>query len=191
MFATPIFKVNDQERNWWYTINKTSESNSRFQCAHSSNVDNYIVPIGSYLYTEVSSPVGTGDRARLRSQMFTTMGSQARCLVFWYHMYGISIGTLRVILATNFTGETTLWELSGNQGNKWLQGRLQIKSNADFNVSFLNYLTNVLIQSCENYPRLVLTQSFKNIIFHWILWKLSDGWLRIRLSFIIYKYLTY
>ena len=59
---------------------------------------------------------------------------------FWYHMYGASIGTLNVYF-NNLNGITTTkselnWQLSGNQGNTWLQGRLPITLTTSYQVGF-------------------------------------------------------
>ena len=59
---------------------------------------------------------------------------------FWYHMYGSSIGTLNVYINSLSGVTTTLselnWQLSGNRGNKWLQGRLPISSKTSYQVHF-------------------------------------------------------
>lgn len=46
-------------------------------------------------------------------------------MMFWYHMYGSSIGSLNVYL--NISNRLTLWwRKSGNKGNTWLQGTVGI-----------------------------------------------------------------
>ena len=37
-----------------------------------------------------------------------------RCLTFWYHMYGSSMGTLNVL-----RNGTQVWTISGDQGDSW------------------------------------------------------------------------
>ena len=37
-----------------------------------------------------------------------------RCLTFWYHMYGSSMGSLNVL-----RNDTQVWTRSGDQGNSW------------------------------------------------------------------------
>lgn len=70
---------------------------------------------------------------------------------FWYHMYGSSIGELRVYFRSLSGSKTTktelMWKLSGNQGSKWNQGRIGIRMNTDYQVSeasdntlFLEYI---------------------------------------------------
>lgn len=58
-------------------------------------------------------------------------------MVFWYHMYGSSIGSLSVYL--NVSSNTKLWwRKYGYQGNQWYKGVVGIgkRSNA-FQVIFL------------------------------------------------------
>ena len=54
-------------------------------------------------------------------------------------MYGASIGFLRVIVVpANSTGGnngTVVWELSGNQGQSWIQGRVPVYDAQPFYVS--------------------------------------------------------
>ena len=46
-------------------------------------------------------------------------------LTFWYHMYGSTIGNLRVYV--NVTGNLYMWwQMSGNQGNVWKLGQISI-----------------------------------------------------------------
>jgi hypothetical protein len=46
---------------------------------------------------------------------------------FWYHMYGSSVGILRIWILPNGTvNPIPLWELQNNQGNQWKQGRIAL-----------------------------------------------------------------
>lgn len=67
------------------------------------------------MYIESSTPQHPGDRARLVSPTYPpTIGS---CLSFYYNMYGLTMGTLKVYLAG--TGPAAPYQLlfqkSGNQ----------------------------------------------------------------------------
>lgn len=66
---------------------------------------------GYYVYIEASSPRDPGDNAKL-SRMVTLSGQS--CLRFYYHMYGNSMGTLKVKLSGQ-----VIFSKSENQGNKW------------------------------------------------------------------------
>ncbi|KAI8492359.1 hypothetical protein Bbelb_298120 [Branchiostoma belcheri] len=70
---------------------------------------------GYYMYIESSTPAQTGDVARLFSP--ETSGP---CLEFYFHMFGIQMGTLQVY--TRLSGSTDMqlqWELSGDRGDTW------------------------------------------------------------------------
>ena len=72
---------------------------------------------GSYVYAETSSPRAKGDLFTLAydgSACFD-IGLGVSTLVFHYHMYGSTMGELRV---TNAAGEV-VWSLVGDQGNSW------------------------------------------------------------------------
>eukprot|EP00413_Alexandrium_margalefii_P001604 CAMPEP_0204512430 /NCGR_PEP_ID=MMETSP0661-20131031/949_1 /ASSEMBLY_ACC=CAM_ASM_000606 /TAXON_ID=109239 /ORGANISM="Alexandrium margalefi, Strain AMGDE01CS-322" /LENGTH=1025 /DNA_ID=CAMNT_0051517549 /DNA_START=53 /DNA_END=3130 /DNA_ORIENTATION=- len=84
-----------------------------------------------YMYIETSSPRSPGDTAILRSSPLVFQGPTA--LRFKYHMFGSSTGSLKVML-----GSTVLWQKSGNQANKWLDGMVDLSSaQPDSQVSFL------------------------------------------------------
>lgn len=53
---------------------------------------------GSFVFIDASTPRKLGDKAILRSQVFSRTAGSGRCLTFWYHMAGSGIGTLNVYL---------------------------------------------------------------------------------------------
>ena len=89
---------------------------------------------GFYMYTEASSQK-EGDKARMVSPVYPK--KSARCLSFWYHMFGQTMGTLRVFLKVNGTLQIKpIWSESGNKGNVWRVGRATMKSPyTDYQVS--------------------------------------------------------
>ena len=87
---------------------------------------------GKYLYVEASSPAQEGDKARLLSHQFPS--TAARCLSFWYHMYGSSTGNLSVYTLAKDFKRTLLWQKAGNQGNQWMQAKVSITSSLDYKV---------------------------------------------------------
>ena len=68
------------------------------------------------MYIETSSPRRQGDNAKL--QVSVSGNGAAACLVFYYHMYGGTIGTLNV-----YSGNELVFSVSGNQGNYWIRAR--------------------------------------------------------------------
>ena len=74
---------------------------------------------GLYFYIEASGRA-MGDVARLVSPQIQSNGNST-CMVFYYHLYGHSIGSLRVKV-----GDQVLWQLSGNQGNNWYKATVPL-----------------------------------------------------------------
>ena len=68
---------------------------------------------GSYLYTETSSPRVLGDLYTLTYDGSACSG--VTTVAFYYHMYGDTMGKLRL---TNAAGGN-VWSKTGNQGNSW------------------------------------------------------------------------
>ena len=59
-----------------------------------------------------------------------------RCLSFWYHMYGPHVDALNIYIQKAGRLGPAKWSRFGTQGNRWNQGELTIKHNADIQVSF-------------------------------------------------------
>jgi hypothetical protein len=73
---------------------------------------------GYYMYVESSYPRSKGHKAWLISKQLDTK-TDGRCLTFWYHMYGQHIGELNVLIYSNGTRSSPVWQLKGNQGDWW------------------------------------------------------------------------
>ena len=81
---------------------------------------------GPYVYAETSSPRVQGDLFTLAydgSACFD-IGVGVSTVAFQYHMYGSTMGELRV---TNAAGEV-VWSLSGDQGNSWQSATVDVYS---------------------------------------------------------------
>ena len=88
---------------------------------------------GKYIFVESSSPAQEGDKAKLLSAKFPS--TAGRCLSFWYHMYGSSIGALNVYI--NKEGLSTLvFSKEGQQGDLWLQARVSFESDSFYQVKY-------------------------------------------------------
>ena len=93
---------------------------------------------GQYVFIETSSPRQPGDIAYLISEPFDPTNSTGRCLRFWYHMKGASIGTLNVYIYNgSFSSMYLLWQRKGNKGNNWMLGQTPIKSSIKYQVKVL------------------------------------------------------
>lgn len=88
---------------------------------------------GTFLFIEASNPAKTGYRAWLESSLFPPTPSFGLCFEFWYHMYGKDMGTLNFYAnATDSNHTTILWSQSGDKGDQWRYGRINIKSQTSF-----------------------------------------------------------
>ena len=86
---------------------------------------------GYYIYIEASG--NSNKTARIISPAISTTGTV--CVSFWYHMYGAHINMLS--LYSNTGGSRgLLWQKSGNQGNKWINGRVDATVNNGDKVIF-------------------------------------------------------
>lgn len=77
---------------------------------------------GHYMYLESSSRF-ENDTARLISPFYDKNDNNT-CFEFYYHMYGATMGTLRVYLkkandSWEFEAKNAFFERSGNQGDRW------------------------------------------------------------------------
>ncbi|XP_071965542.1 MAM and LDL-receptor class A domain-containing protein 1-like [Antedon mediterranea] len=91
---------------------------------------------GYYMYIETSSPIKKHWSARLKSPMVDGPRSNS-CLQFYYHMYGLRIGTLNVIMTKTANDVQVIWTKSGDKGNRWFQGLVDIPMMTDdFRITF-------------------------------------------------------
>ncbi|XP_065198014.1 MAM and LDL-receptor class A domain-containing protein 2-like [Sycon ciliatum] len=79
---------------------------------------------GYYIYIETSFPAQVGHQAVLRSQ---TLNSSTCYIAFWYHMFGATIGELRIVVQDSVK-LTTVWSKKGNQGDWWRQAIVPVNS---------------------------------------------------------------
>lgn len=99
-------------------------------------------PTGHYMYIEASSPRVKGEAARLVSDRFKIVNGHNWCLNFWYHMYGNSVGSLKVKLKIYPFNPSkpyyrTLWTQQLNHGDVWLMDYVPINSPDNFEVCYL------------------------------------------------------
>lgn len=88
-----------------------------------------------YLYIETSSPRATGDEAWLESNCFDFTGVLPT-IEFDYHMYGATMGSLELLISTNGTVWTSLWSMSGDQGNIWSTASINLSAYSGQTVGF-------------------------------------------------------
>lgn len=95
----------DDDKEWTRLTGPTGSANTGPSAASDGSY---------YVYLETSSGV-TGDEAWLEYDMGSV---QSGYVSFAYHMYGISMGSLR-LEGWDGSAWSTIWSLSGNQGDSW------------------------------------------------------------------------
>ena len=93
----------------------------------SDKITTFSFTAGLYFYIEASGRA-MGDVARLVTPRIQSNGN-ATCMVFYYHLYGHSIGNLRVKVE-----DQVLWQLSGNQGNSWYKATVPLNFHGTYTV---------------------------------------------------------
>ncbi|XP_066300037.1 MAM and LDL-receptor class A domain-containing protein 1-like [Branchiostoma lanceolatum] len=80
------------------------------------------------MYIDASPPRAPGDRAKLVT--WHQPPATEKCAQFWYHMYGLAVGTLNVYIERKTLTPELLWMRTGTQGNMWRKGHVPIVSSA-------------------------------------------------------------
>ncbi|KXJ21860.1 MAM and LDL-receptor class A domain-containing protein 2 [Exaiptasia diaphana] len=111
--------------DWWWMKLPTPSRNTGPSRDHTTGK-------GYYIYLESSTPFETGNKARLLSRQYQS--STVVCLSFWYHMFGETIGSLRVYIDVQEKERQRVWEKSGNQGNTWKMARVSIMNKSSFRI---------------------------------------------------------
>eukprot|EP00057_Strongylocentrotus_purpuratus_P007164 XP_011661638.1 PREDICTED: MAM and LDL-receptor class A domain-containing protein 1-like [Strongylocentrotus purpuratus] len=108
--------------NWARITGATTSTNTGPSNDHTSGS-------GFYVYIESSSPRLPGEKARLVSTLQNATTSGGRCLEFYYHMYGATMGALNVNVLDESGSETTIFTKGlRDYGNRWLLSSINIDS---------------------------------------------------------------
>ena len=78
------------------------------------------------MFIETSDPRVQGDNAFLMSPLLNKTNVEGMCFTFWYHMFGATIGTLKIYMDSPMTGRKLVWALSGDKGNRWFNGQVNV-----------------------------------------------------------------
>ncbi len=81
-----------------------------------------------YIYVEASSPNYPSKIARLVSPCFDLTSLSDPALMFDYHMYGTSMGSLSVEASADGVVWEEVWTMSGNQGSSWFPAVVDLSS---------------------------------------------------------------
>ena len=105
--------------DWTIDANGTPSNNTGPSSAAEGNY---------YLYTESSSPNYPSRTAILNSPCIDLTNEMEATFNFAFSMYGPNMGTLNLQASTNGSSWTSLWSLSGNQGNNWYASSVDLTS---------------------------------------------------------------
>uniref|UniRef100_W5MY12 MAM domain-containing protein n=1 Tax=Lepisosteus oculatus TaxID=7918 RepID=W5MY12_LEPOC len=90
-------------------------------------VGDHTTGTGNYLYIESSMPRREGDVAQLRTPLLGSSGLHGYCLTFWYHMFGATVGTLRMYLQKSLhQPKTLIWQRKGTVGDEWRKAQIHV-----------------------------------------------------------------
>ncbi|MEM7186433.1 MAG: DUF1028 domain-containing protein, partial [Bacteroidota bacterium] len=104
-----------------------NSTNSWIRTRHSTPTTN-TGPSGANqgeMYMFVEADQGTNDSAQMTSPCFEIQTGQTTTMNFDYHMFGSSMGTLDLSV-NDGGGWTSLWSLTGNQGNSWTNQQIDL-----------------------------------------------------------------
>ncbi|XP_056333186.1 MAM and LDL-receptor class A domain-containing protein 1 isoform X2 [Danio aesculapii] len=83
---------------------------------------------GYYLYIKSSSHDETGASAHLKSPLSPPTGPDGYCFTFWFHMFGTTVGSLRMsVFDISSNHVTSMWQRKGSQGSEWQMAQSHVK----------------------------------------------------------------
>ena len=104
--------------DWTRKSGSTSSSSTGPSSAHGGSY---------YIYTESSGHYY--DEANIYGPCFNFSSVSSPEIVFWYHMYGSSMGQLYLEASNSVCSSwTTVWTKSGDQGNSWYEATVDLSS---------------------------------------------------------------
>lgn len=99
---------------------------------------------GHYLYIESSEPQVFQNRAALLSPILNTTDAKDCTFRFYYHMFGKHIYRLAIYqrIWSNTRGQL-LWQVFGDQGNRWIRKHLNVSSRQPFQVWIMDFIMSI------------------------------------------------
>jgi hypothetical protein len=120
--------LNDDTFDMRVNSGSTTSSNTGPSSDHTTGTT------GNYIYSEASNGC-TSVESRVLSPCFDLNGTISPELSFWYHLYGSDMGVLRMdILVDGNLTNNIITPIFGDQGNVWLEQKLDLS----------NYINNVV-----------------------------------------------
>ncbi|KAH9494979.1 hypothetical protein Btru_018315, partial [Bulinus truncatus] len=105
-----------------------------------TNDHSYGTPQGHYAYAEASSPRVPGDKIRMIG--LPRPATTAQCVSYYYHMFGVNMGSLEVRYRTGPNVETSLYIHRGNLGDKWYKNEVTVRSSTSWQLIFESTVGN-------------------------------------------------
>lgn len=116
--------------HWSYTRGKTATTGTGPSYDHTLGNSS-----GHYIFIETSSPRVPGDKARLKSAVFSPTTTGMCVMRFFYHMHGTDINALNIYIEKFERGPRMLiWNLTGSQPDEWRRGSVSLNSNTPFRI---------------------------------------------------------
>lgn len=98
----------------------------------------FVNTVGRYMFIETSTFYETDVSAVLASDVIDK--GEIICIQFWYYIRGQDIVSLKIYIRTD-KSKTLIWQLTGEQGNKWAFGQVGHKDDsASYQVGMLYLL---------------------------------------------------
>ncbi|PIK45149.1 hypothetical protein BSL78_17989 [Apostichopus japonicus] len=119
---------NTDDQNWTRFSGSTSSTGTGPSYDHTLGNS-----AGWYIYLESTSGL-TNDKARLLSSTLSVDNGTQYCMEFWHHMYGPNIASLNIY--TRQGADTLVWTKSGEQGDFWIQGFVNIPLSGLYQIIF-------------------------------------------------------
>lgn len=100
----------------------------------------FIFDKGHYIYIEAKGNDNQGaDKARIISPKIRGIQANDReafCVVFWYYMFGDTVGELNVYLRNESSPNLgrPIWGMAGARGEKWRAAEVELNTPEDFYV---------------------------------------------------------
>ncbi|KAK3591226.1 hypothetical protein CHS0354_003858 [Potamilus streckersoni] len=162
-------QVTFDDFDWTLPSGSTSTNNNGRDNGHSTENDIY------YLYIDASQQK-SGDKAILRHRWL--YGPGRACLSFWYSMFGISMGTLRVNVRLKNETLLPVWSKTGNQGKGWIFSTLDLEVGPEISIEFeairgSGGTSDIALDDVSLTSRSCFDCTFDGDTCHW---KLDESW---------------
>jgi hypothetical protein len=165
----------DDDYDWSRNSGSTPSSSTGPSSAYDGNY---------YLYTEASDPAFPNKVFGLEGT-FSFVNTAYPMMTFWYNMYGVAMGTLKVQVSNDVgLSWTDVWTKSGNQGNIWQEAQIDLSTYGNEEnviIRFLgitgnNYTSDMAIDLIELYNDLDAPYNLTATIIDPLVGEVSLGW---------------